>query len=394
MILGTPAAENNDVLGRFPGNDLFSEGHCTTVKHWLHECTQSADHSRCNQTVSGHGADLKAWEAVLPSRCVEVLGPDRVRLCITDNKKGAYITLSHRWEGDTKGCSTTTNNYDARLVDIAVSKLTRTFQDAILIAHLTGISYLWIDSISIIQKGDWKEDWKRECVKMAQYYQNSIFTRTAIRGPGQVGVLPSRNQMGDRNLIQLPYRDQRGNKRGYVYLFLIDHSLRTSYGKLVRSDELLGRGWVFQEQMLSRLLLYYTEAGVIFECRTGNPRNTLGDRWMKSGVQGDDFGAIFRWIKRAREGGGEPSRLTSVLVKGKFDLAQRSFDTWCKLVEEYSVKELTYWSDRIPALSGITTEYRRFMQLWDIPPYLSGLWTGDVYFGLLWAQQGEPKPIA
>jgi hypothetical protein len=146
--------------------------------------------------------------------------------------------------------------------------------------------------------------------------------------------------------------------------------------------------------MLSRRLLYYTEAGVIFECRTGNPRNTLGDRWMKSDVQGDDFGAIFRWIRRAREDGGEPNRLISVLVRGKFDLVQLSFDTWRKLVEEYSGKELTYWSDRIPALSGITTDYRRFMQLWDILPYLSGLWIGDIYFGLLWAQQGEPKPIA
>ena len=100
---------------------------------------------------------------------------------------------------------------------------------------------------------------------------------------------------------------------------------------------------------------------------------------MKSGVQGDDFEDIFRWIKGAREGGGDSSRLISVLV------------------EEYSVKELTSWSDRIPALSGVTTEYRRFVQLWDIPPYFSqfsGLWTGDVYFGLLWAQQGEPKPIA
>jgi hypothetical protein len=84
------------------------------------------------------------------------------------------------------------------------------------------------------------------------------------------------------------------------------------------------------------------------------PSKHFGDRWTKSGVQGDDFGAIFRRIKRAREGCGDPSRLISVLVKGKFSLVQRSFDTWCKLVEEYSVKELTYWSDRIPALSGIT----------------------------------------
>jgi hypothetical protein len=383
LILETQPAENNDVLGRFSGNDLFSEGHCAAVRQWLHECVQSADHARCNQTISGHGADLNAWEAALPSRCVEVLGPDRVRLSITDNKKGAYITLSHRWEGDTKGCSTTTKNYDARLVDIPISQLTKTFQDASLVAHLTGIPYVWIDSICIIQKGDEKQDWTRESVKMAQYYQSSVFTLTAIRGPRQVGVLPPGSPLGDRSLIQLPYRDLRGSKRGYVYLYLIDHSLRTSYTKLVQGDELLARGWVFQEQMLSRRLLYYTEAGVIFECRTGNPRNTLGDRWTKSDVQGDDFGAIFRWIKRPREGGGEPNRLISVRARGKFALVQRSFDTWCKLVEEYSGKELTYWSDRISALSGITIEYRRFMQLWDIPPYLSGLWTGDIYFGLL-----------
>ncbi|KAE9377641.1 HET-domain-containing protein [Stipitochalara longipes BDJ] len=264
--------------------------------------------------------------------CVEVLGPDRVRLCVTDNKKGAYITLSHRWEGDTKGCSTTTENYDARLVDIPISTLTKTFQGAILVAHLTGIPYLWIDSICIIQTGDAKEDWKRESVKMAQYYQNSIFTLTTIRGPGQVGVLPSKSQLGDRSLIQLPYRDQRGNRKGYVYLYLIDYNLRTSYRNLIQGDELLGRGWVFQEQMFSR-------------------------------------------------------RLFSTSCNGRLTPGTNLF-------EEYSGKELTYWSDRVPALSGITSEYRRFMQLWDIPPYLSGVWTGDVYFGLMWAQQGEPKPIA
>jgi hypothetical protein len=194
---------------------------------------------------------------------------------------------------------------------------------------------------------------------MAQSYQYSIFTLTAIRELGQPGVLPSGSQLGERSLIRLPYRDRQGNKTGYVYLYLVDHNLRTSYGKFIRNNELIGRGWVFQEQMLSRRLLYYTGAGVIFECRTGNPQNTLGDKWTKSGVQGDDFGAAFRWIRRIREDDEDSNRLISVLLRGKFDLVQRSFDTWCKLVEEYSSKELTYWSDRIPALSGITAEYRR-----------------------------------
>ncbi|KAF4625655.1 hypothetical protein G7Y89_g12511 [Cudoniella acicularis] len=188
------------------------------------------------------------------------------------------------------------------------------------------------------------------------------------------GVLPTETQLSDRSLIRLPYRDQQGAKRRYVYLYLIDYALHTSYRKLVRGDELVSRGWVFQEQMLSRKLVYYTNAGIILECWTGNPQNTLGDKWTKSGVEDDDSGAIFTWTRRSQEDADQESKsLISVLLKGKFDLVQRSFDIWYKHVEEYSVKELTYWGDHLPALSGI--------------------WTRDVYFGLLWTQQEDPKAI-
>jgi len=333
---------------------------------------------------------------MLPSRYVEVLGKDHIRLAETKNQRGAYITLSHRWEGKKTGkCSTTTNNYDTRLHNIPITGLTKTFQDAISIAHRLDIKYLWIDSLCIIQDGDNGEDWSSESQNMAQYYQYSILTLTAVRSAGQAGVFPVTNQLDTRSLIQLPYRDRDGIKRGFIYLYSVKDNLPTSYTDLIRSDELLRRGWVFQEQLLSRRLLYYTEAGVIFECRTENPRNTLGDEWKQSsGAEIDDFGEMFRWTSKPPTDRDEPNRLVSSFRSGRFDLAEHSFDTWYKLVEEYSGKDLSYWSDRIRAISGITAEYQRFMQLRDIPPYVSGIWTQDIHFGLLWVQSGEPRSVA
>lgn len=393
-MTGSLAVVNRDIVGQFPGTYPLSEAHCAAINNWLAECVgNNAGHQRCNQTISGHKMNLNAWDAPLPSRCVEVLGERKVCLSQTDNQKGAYITLSHRWEDDTGKCSTTTENYNAHRAEVPFSDLTKTFQDAILVAHRIGIRYLWIDSICIIQEGDGGLDWKKESEKMAQYYQHSIFTLAAVRGRGQAGLFSNESQLGDRTLIRLPYRDRSGNKRGYMYLYLIDHDLSTSYGKEIRGNELFGRGWVYQEQMLSRRLLYYTEAGVIFECRTGNPESTLGDQWTKNDVQGGDFEAVFRWIRRTENERKRSNPLISVLLKGKFDLVQRSFDTWYKLAEEYSSKNLSFWSDRITALSGIAAEYRLFMQLWGIPPYLSGIWTGDACCGLLWKQQTVAQSI-
>lgn len=225
---------------------------------------------------------------------------------------------------------------------------------------------------------------------MAQYYQHSIFTLAAVRGHGQAGLLPTESQLSNRTLIRLPYRDRTSYKKGYMYLYRIDHDLRISYGKDVRDNELLSRGWVYQEQLLSRRMLYYTETGVIFECRTGNPENTLGDRWTTTDVQGGDFEAVFRWVRRVQEEAKRPKPLISFLLRGKFDQVQRSSDTWYKIVEEYSSKELSFYSDYVTALSGIAAEYELFMQIRGNPPYLSGIWIGDAYCE---KQQGVSRSI-
>lgn len=75
------------------------------------------------------------------------------------------------------------------------------FQDTIVVARKLGIIYVWIDSICIIQDG---QDFLKEKDKMAQYYQNSIFTIAAC--DTHSGLLEHRLAPSFNNIAMLPYR--------------------------------------------------------------------------------------------------------------------------------------------------------------------------------------------
>src|SRR2546423_15026229 len=107
-IAASPAAENNDVIGRYLGHNPASEEHYATVRNWIKECSA---HEKCNQTVSG-STSINAYQSPLPARCIEISrGAKRIGLRKTEGTRGAYITLTHRWNQETEACKTTTDNY-------------------------------------------------------------------------------------------------------------------------------------------------------------------------------------------------------------------------------------------------------------------------------------------
>ena len=69
-------------------------------------------------------------------------------------------------------------------------------------------------------------------------------------------------------------------------------------------------------------------------------------------------------------------------------------DLWCSLVEVYSELGLTYYGDRIVAISGVAQEFREMMLsktrsdvqslASEVSEYIAGLWLRDVHHGLLW----------
>lgn len=66
---------------------------------------------------------------------------------------------------------------------------------------------------------------------------------------------------------------------------------------------------------------------------------------------------------------------------------QPPHDIWRKIVENYSVRNLTRPTDRLPALSGIASEFSKILN----DEYLLGLWKRDLHLGLLWKQTRSPS---
>ncbi|KUJ11028.1 HET-domain-containing protein [Mollisia scopiformis] len=377
---GSCAAINGDVVGRYYGGKSVSDERLQGVRNWLDRCLK---HPGCCKILSGT-EDIDARDAPLPTRCIEIKG-GKIVLQETSDLRGTYVTLSHRWNSSTELCITTMSNLADRQKEVDVSCLSKIFQDAISVTRGLGVRYLWIDSLCIIQKGDNYDDWNRESFKMAQYYQRSILTLAATSGSVEEGLCPTKSY-DIRRIVRLPYRDKSGVQRGYFYLYP-ERNLSKVYRETIRSSELLQRGWVFQEWLLSRRIVCFTPFGTLIECQSRDPRNICGES-LKIEIARDD-----------------PLPL---ILKRLFDFDSSNIsDLWYTVVEVYSALSLTNPAqDRIKALSGIALEYGRAMKkshatsrklpsssnLAATGEYACGLWPDDLHVGLLW-QHKNPCSI-
>lgn len=368
----SPAALNEDIIGRCFGGHPSSELYYETARNWIQACLT---HSKCNETVSG-STRIDPYFSPLPTRVIEVTregGRQRPYLRYTEGLHGAYITLTHRWNDGTELCKTTTENYEERLLGGEFGELPQLFWDALVITERLGIKYIWIDSICIIQKGD-DADWGREAPKMAQYYQFSIFTLAGTAEDMSNGILhqqPKDITSWVSNLVRLPYRDKMNALAGHFYVYRRRMSLVDEYISQVRSSILFKRGWILQEWLLSKRLLWYTPHGLFYECQQELPRAY------------DQSQLAFN---RAN-----PDLRAHLQLKASFHFSNTNIlNFWYHALEVYSGQHLTKpEKDRIMALSGLAKEVGPTLAAQiDLQNeiYVAGLWLRDLHYGLLWEQ--------
>jgi hypothetical protein len=100
--------------------------------------------------------DRRSLVAGLPTRILDVRGfqTGRVRLRhsedVGDDDRKQYIALSHCW-GKINMPRLLKHNVEHYLEGFEISKLPRTFQEAIEVTFRLDVAYLWIDSLCIIQ---------------------------------------------------------------------------------------------------------------------------------------------------------------------------------------------------------------------------------------------------
>ncbi|KAM6511823.1 hypothetical protein FALCPG4_016815 [Fusarium falciforme] len=153
--------------------DMKAPEYISAIGKWVQGCISS--HERCCKAISDDST-FNPYLVELPTRCIEVTSTGAY-LRQTLGTTGSYITLSHRWTGETETVKTTSSNYQERISGADLGPLSKNFDDAIAIARRLGVRYIWIGSICIIQES---EDWDQEKWKMGQYYEHALFTISAV----------------------------------------------------------------------------------------------------------------------------------------------------------------------------------------------------------------------
>ena len=117
---------------------------------------------------------------------------------------------------------------------------------------------------------------------------------------------------------------------------------------------LASRAWVWQETLLSTRILHFTQSELIWEC--------------KSEVCAED--------------GINPRGLYSIRLPQQLMRCEKDpYNGWHNLISTYSVRQLTYESDRLPALSGVAAK----ISAWIQSDYLAGLWKKNLPLDLCWS---------
>jgi hypothetical protein len=325
-----------------------------------------------------------------PTRLLSIVDPSniqgsRVHLIETHDTVYSYATLSYCWgrSGDEWLCNT--HNLDRYLCDIDRKSLPATILDCIVIAANLGIRYIWIDALCIIQDSD--SDWATESSKMGGIYHGSLLTIAAAASSHSNGGCfnktsrprfsedISKSNLSTDLKAQYPRSDlvgfesalQDGSKsrlyfvtgKSDPYYFAHDDV----YGQEVIHGPLARRAWVFQEQMLSRRIIYYARSQLFWECEHCRLSE---DNWPQR-----QAGHIYPII--AYE---EPMSTAKVVEKW-----------YMEAVETYSARSLSRVTDKLVAISAAakaTYSNRRI-------GYFAGLWKDCIMAGLLWTRNGPGR---
>jgi len=214
------------------------------ARHWIQDCERH--HQSCQKYEAS---------APLPTRLVAVrrtLKGLSARLCNSQSlTSGAkYITLSHCW-GTAKFLTLREDNKDAFQKSIPIRNLTRTFQDALYATMKLGFTYIWIDSLCIIQDSPNLVDWKHEAERMCNVYKNAVCNLAALAAPnGESGLFTRQDR---EHCFPIGVRVNGSNIPGLAssdvnYAYIQDYA----YLQMQASGPLTNRAWVFQEQLLVR----------------------------------------------------------------------------------------------------------------------------------------------
>ncbi|KAL9616971.1 MAG: hypothetical protein Q9160_008198 [Pyrenula sp. 1 TL-2023] len=351
-----------------PGQRTDSDSTWIQAQEWLTKCI--SHHTRCRPS---------SVSVFYPTRLIqldETAGDPSLRVVHTQEARiqSPYMTLSHCW-GSANFVKLTTLTYQRLTNGFKISDLPNTFHDAIIAAQMLGISYVWIDSLCILQ--DSREDWRREASAMKDVYKNAVCNVAATGSIDSGGGC-----FKDRivSLVQPCILDS--GPFGQSGRFILEHL--SLWETDVNSAPLNSRAWVMQERLLSRRVLHFGKEQLFWECRELDACETYPVEMP------------YQFLERANAAtklglglDDHEDEKTLHILGVSANRTWRIHAIWADIVTAYRRCNLTKAEDKLIAFSGIAKEVQSM--LGNESRYLSGLWSSALLSELMWSVESCEK---
>ncbi|KAH7411437.1 heterokaryon incompatibility protein-domain-containing protein [Cadophora sp. MPI-SDFR-AT-0126] len=353
-----------------------------SARTWLKECLQT--HSNCPNITS----------SAMPTRVLDVTQLsellDMVRLKETNQtEKGQYIALSYCWGPQGQSIMLKESTLREFKIAIVVRELPQTLQDAILVTRKLGIRYLWIDALCIIQDSD--SDKGHELTQMPSIYKNAILTiSAAIAEDCERGFLEDREQIAktikQSFCVPLIWDIQEPDGELASEVWLCPDEDRGFKIKESGEEVIEGRGWTFQEAWLAPRLLMYGTGQVTWRCLSCTHTHGLQEEVSEKRTYDIHGRSVMpQYQDRQRFFLNPLQSLTSSMQQTSLDVPENAayplwLESWLIIASHYSRRQVSFQTDRLPALSAIASEFYRL----HFDQYLAGLWRKSLPWALLW----------
>ncbi|KAI0505487.1 HET-domain-containing protein [Xylaria bambusicola] len=310
----------------------------STMKTWLSDCL--SNHHSCRPSAN-----------YLPKRLIEAgpSGHSPLRLVRSTHLSAGtrYIAVSHCW-GPTLPIRTTKANEAIYTREIPFPLLPQTFRDAISIAEALGIRYLWIDALCIVQ--DDPLEWEVEAASMKDVYSGAILTIAASEATQSTEGCFKNQSSAPRPSHDSPETYEEEELLAFFTTppcstGRLSDMVRIQAGDVreaAQQNILSTRGWVLQEQLLSRRMISCMHQSLYWQCLS---------------TYETEPGAIFQ-VRRE--------------------------DAWRIWMTNYSGRKFSFVRDRLCALAGIVQHYQEMAG--GLP--VLGLWDFSITRDLLWVRTG------
>ncbi|KAN0099440.1 Heterokaryon incompatibility protein (HET) domain containing protein [Hyaloscypha variabilis] len=332
------------------------------VTRWLSNC-QKYHNEKCNGLVVPMS---------LPRHFRLV---DTTKWCITEllEQPVAYFALSYVWRAasaPTDVVSATPFQLELgnleQLVEedgLRTSPLPALLKDAIQLCADMGQKYLWIDRLCIVQ--DDEASRSHQIAAMGAIYHMATLTIVAL---GDTVGLPG---------ISIRPRPSNLNENSWTFsmdgpICLGSHELHI--GRVTNNSIWNKRGWTYQEQVLSRRTLIFSQGRIYLNCE----HEHYGE---------DDYALIPDQVAEEVAQKAPSEYLNNALGVNLWQDGQQHYNYQC-LVAEYLGRCLTHSSDILNAFSGVETVMRQQFQT----SFLFGHPEKYFLLALLWAYSGRTGP--